>query len=93
MSTHSNMGHGSGYFEPELVYNFLPGCRNCGGSHPLARKPQMPADKCPDCGADIAPPGPERREAAALTGWAPSTLVARACLAIGKGLNNLAKRI
>jgi hypothetical protein len=89
-----SQGNGiNGYFEPELRHTFLPGCRNCGGSHPLARKP-MPVDTehCPDCEAPVLAPGQTHVEKAVITG-SPVNLFGRACLSLGKALTNLSKRI
>lgn len=83
----------SGYFEPELIHTFLPGCRNCGGSHPLARSPKQPKDKCPDCGAIAGKMGESHVEKAVLIGSSPSTIVAKVFLGLGKALNKLSKRI
>lgn len=82
-----------GHFEPELQYTFLPGCKNCGGSHPLARKPTMPEDNCPDCGDPVDKPGETMTEKAVLTNSSPSILFSKACLSLGKAINKLSKRI
>lgn len=82
-----------GYFEPEVKYQVLPGCRNCGAAHPLARYPRLPADKCPDCGEPAAQPGEPKVESAALNGISPTILFARAFLAIGKYLIKLTTRM
>ncbi|RYE97510.1 MAG: hypothetical protein EOO77_38920 [Oxalobacteraceae bacterium] len=83
----------AGHFEPEVTHTFLPGCRECGGSHPLARKPQQSPDRCPDCGAPAGKIGPTIREGAVLSGYSPAALFSRATLAIGAALTNLSKRI
>lgn len=38
-------------FEPSLSSTFLPGCAACHAPHPLARRPPLPPESCPDCGA------------------------------------------
>ena len=81
-----------GSFEPEVTHVFLPGCRACGGSHPLARRPPMPAATCPDCGAAQAKPGAPIVEKAVIMGHSPVALVARASFAVGRFLTNLSKR-
>jgi hypothetical protein len=83
----------AGHFEPELQHTFLPGCRDCGGSHPLARKP-VPVDTsiCPDCNSPAGTPGATQIEKAAL-GGTPSMVFGRGLMYIGKKLSNLAKRI
>lgn len=87
--TKNNVGLGN--FEPEVSRTFLPGCRNCGGSHPLARKPQLPADVCPDCKEPANKPGATITDRAALLG--ASGLLARTCFSISQKLQNLAKGI
>lgn len=95
MSSNQDQGAGvAGYFEPELHHTFLPGCRNCRGAHPLARKPvPVNTEDCPDCGHAVEQPGVTRVERATLTGSTAEGLVARACLSIGKALTKLSKRI
>ena len=93
MTQKASSNSSSGYFEPEMTNVFLPGCRNCGGSHPLARKPVPTViDKCPDCDAPQASPGAPITEKAVLTGYSPSVLIARAFLGIGKALHKLSKK-
>jgi hypothetical protein len=83
----------AGHFEPEMQHTFLPGCRNCGGSHPLARKPvPIKTDVCPDCDSPVGAPGPTQIEKAAM-GGTPSMILGRSMMFIGRKLSNLAKRI
>lgn len=79
----------SGAFEPGLTLQFLPGCAHCGAPHPQAKG--VISDRCIDCGETVAAPGKPRTVKAVLTGVDPLTLVARACFAVARGLNNLAK--
>lgn len=45
----------AGKWEAELGRVYLPGCRECGGSHPHARRNFSGDDNfCPDCGAPVA---------------------------------------
>jgi hypothetical protein len=83
-----------GHYEPSLRQVFLPGCGNCGHNHPLAMKP-VPVDTthCPRCGAAVAAPAVEREEEAVLTGYHPTTLLARALLWIGEKLHKLSMRL
>jgi hypothetical protein len=91
--TNSNSGIVIGYFEPEVQHTFLPGCRNCGGSHPLARKPvPVATDICPDCDAPVAAPGETQIEKAVI-GGSPMGFFGQACLSIGKALTKFSKRI
>jgi hypothetical protein len=82
-----------GYFEPSASVQFLPACKNCGTKHPLAHRPALPADLCPACGAPTEPLAPPTEEPAVLTGYHPTSLLARALLSVGKALNQLANRI
>lgn len=84
---------GMNYLEPSCTTVLLPACRACGGVHPLARKGDLPADLCPDCGGPAATPGAPSTESAEITGFTISAILARACYAIGRWLFNLAKRI
>lgn len=79
-------------YEASLGLRLLPRCPFCGGKHPSAYQPPEPADVCPSCGAPAGVPGSEIEVPAVLTGRAPSTLAARACLAIGSALRRLAER-
>lgn len=82
-----------GSFEPSMDYQFLPGCRNCGGSHPLARKPRPEnIEVCPDCSEPAGEPGPVHTEYAALRNT-PAVLFGRACLWVGRSLNKLYERM
>lgn len=78
-------------FEPSLSATFLPRCAHCGGQHPLSYHPPLPADRCPDCGEPPVQPGDPVQAQVALTGMSPAMITARACLAIGKFLRDLAK--
>jgi hypothetical protein len=85
---------GTGYFEPSAATQLLPGCKTCGSKHPLAHKPiPLITDVCPKCGTPSEPPGPVYCEPAVLTGYHPVSLLAKACLAMGKALNQLANKI
>jgi DNA-directed RNA polymerase subunit RPC12/RpoP len=46
-----------GVYAPSLQATLLPRCPDCGGKHPLAYQPPLPAHRCPDCGSprDAAP--------------------------------------
>lgn len=92
MANQQNTGGAQGYFEPEMQHTLLRGCRNCGGAHPLARKPvPVKTDLCPDCGHAVEAPGPTYTERAVLQGG--SGIIANTFLSIGKALTNLSKRI
>lgn len=82
-----------GRYEPSLDYQFLPGCRECGGSHPLARKP-VPAntDICPDCGVQAGTPGEVKTERAGFR-LSPKIAFAQACLWTARQLSYLHKRL
>lgn len=81
----------AGHFEPEVSHTFLPRCQHCGGSHPLARKPVMSADKCPDCGGDASQPGPTVTQTGRLGLHSPSVILGNLFLAIGRKLGSIAK--
>jgi hypothetical protein len=40
--------------EPFALVTPLPACANCGAIHPLARRPKLDVDDCPDCGHPLA---------------------------------------
>ena len=92
MAVKTLQGGGLGHFEPEVSRTFLPGCKECGGSHPLARKGNHDKDVCPDCGSPAGSPGITRTDKAFL-GSGMVNLVAKISLSIGKSLLNLSKRI
>jgi hypothetical protein len=76
--------------EPYALVRPLPACSNCNAIHPLARKPAMDVDKCPDCGTPL-----EQVEAmfvkAALGGvWG---FLFNLCVGVGKGLLKLGRAI
>ncbi len=81
-----------GHFEPEVSRTFLPGCRNCGGSHPLARKGNHDPEKCPDCGEAVLAPGKTYVDRADLSG-SLGLRIASVFLSMGKTLTNLAKKV
>lgn len=83
---------GMGYYEPSLKVAPLPRCHVCGAKHPLAWNPPLAdASRCPNCDATLPPPPPAIDVPAVLTGRSPSTLLARALLAIGSFFANLWK--
>ena len=82
-----------GFYEPELKHTFYPGCRACGGSHPLVRKPAMAADVCPDCGEPTQAPGEEVTVGAVIVGWSPAAIVARICFGSARLLSGLIKKV
>lgn len=88
MSIENNNGS-FGTFVPEITYTFLPGCKACGGSHPLARKPVCDPEVCPDCGAAVAAPGETQRQEAVFTGLAGKT--ASALFKVSEFLQKFAK--
>lgn len=91
MTVSRNAG-GIGRFEPEVTRTFLPGCRVCGGSHPLARRGyQGPSDHCPDCELPVASPGPTLSDRATLPGIAG--VIANTLLGIGRWIGRLAREI
>lgn len=85
-------GQGIGFYQPELAATFLPGCASCSAPHPLARKPAIHSNACPDCGAPSAP-GHTTKVAAQLTGFHPWAILARFCLWIGERLARLARSL
>lgn len=78
---------------PELTMTtrLLPKCWNCSAPHPLARKPPADPATCPDCGSNAIEPPPARDVKAELTGFSPSTLLARLLFWIGGLFRTLAK--
>jgi hypothetical protein len=80
---------------PELFcqVQYLPACRDCGTKHPLAFNPPHSAEKCPACGASTGPLEPVQAVPPVLTGYRPSSLLARGLLAIGQALNAVAGRL
>lgn len=52
-----------GNWEPYCHMEVLRGCSNCQAPHPLARKPPLYQDTCPECGTPSSTP--EHREAKA----------------------------
>jgi hypothetical protein len=83
----------SGHFEPSLALRLLPRCEKCGAKHPLAHEPPRHDATCIRCGAPAATPGPYVDIPAAITGRSPSAIAARACLAIGRFLHRISKRL
>lgn len=80
-----------GKFVPEVTRTFLPGCRVCGGAHPLARRGyQGSSTHCPDCDAPSAPPGRSVTERAILSSWMGR--IANLLLSIGAALGRMAGR-
>jgi hypothetical protein len=76
-----------------MAYQFLPGCRNCGGAHPLARKlVAADVETCPDCGVPAGLPSKTKVERAAW-GFNPMIWCARAALAVGRVLGSLARKV
>lgn len=57
-----------GYFEAEATIQLLPKCSACGAAHPLARRPKIVTDDCPDCGTPLAELEEPTVEKAALSG-------------------------
>lgn len=83
-----------GHYEPEVTRQFLPGCRSCGGSHPLARKGYTgDLNSCPDCNGPAGTPGQVYVDRGTLSGFSPSILAARALIWAGKSLSKFSKRI
>lgn len=79
-------------FKAETDMQFLPRCAACEAPHPLARKPKMPADHCPDCGAESAFPIHQSADAVfSLSGIVG--MIAAALLRAGEAIRKLAKRI
>ena len=74
--------------EPYAVVQALPKCAGCGAIHPLARKPRMIVDNCPDCGT-LLQYGEEHLEKAALTGIVG--LLFYSLVGIGKALLKLGR--
>lgn len=73
----------------EMTHTFLPRCANCHAPHPLARKPAMAAEHCPDCGSPSTMGPTVVIEEPVLTGfygWLATRL-----LKIGQRLRSLAK--
>lgn len=89
---HHNQGAAiGGKFEAELQYTVLSKCKHCGAKHPLAHKPQLPADVCPGCG-EPTEIGVTKVEGAHL-GGSPVLNIGKGLLALGNALSNLSKRI
>jgi hypothetical protein len=80
---------GQGYYEPSLQVQPLPRCPHCGSKHPLAFDPPLRVSTtCPRCQNRLPHLPPAQNVDAVLSGWHPSSLVARALLAVGKFLVN-----
>lgn len=82
-----------GQFEAELVHTFLPGCTQCGGSHPLARKGNLDPAMCPDCGAPAGAPGKAKLVPAITNVRGVSGFFARLFLQAGAALRAFAERL
>jgi hypothetical protein len=80
-----------GTFVPEVHYTFLPGCKSCGGAHPLARKQACDPEVCPDCGEPAGAPGETLHQEAYVTGFKGA--LASSLVYVGKFLNKFAKGI
>jgi hypothetical protein len=87
------VNQGVGYFEPWASTQFLPQCKSCGAPHPLAQKPLPRLSLICSCGILAEPPRDVHESRAVITGYHPSTLLARGLLGVGKALAKLAKRL
>lgn len=79
----------SGHWEPAVARQFLPRCAHCHAPHPMARKPRIESEICPDCGTPSGEPGAIEVQVGSvpgLRGYIGGTL-----LSIGRGLRNFAK--
>jgi hypothetical protein len=76
--------------EPYTVVQSLPACQGCGSIHPLARKPKLRVEFCPDCGTRVEYGEPRLEKAAigGITGVLFAVLVG-----IGKALLKLGRAI
>jgi hypothetical protein len=74
--------------EPYAVIQVLPKCAGCGAIHPMARKPKLHVDNCPDCGTpvDYGEPQLEKAAVGGIMG-----LLFYAVVGIGKGLLKLGR--
>jgi hypothetical protein len=45
----------AGRWEPSLTHRFMPRCASCHAPHPMARKPPVESNVCPDCGHPSTP--------------------------------------
>lgn len=89
----NNSSGAVGYYEPSTTVQFLPRCRACGASHPLARRPPRPEGLCPDCGAAAAQPGRAMHVGSEITRADPILWLGGKLLSIGKQLFLAGKRI
>lgn len=76
--------------EVTTTVQFLPKCRQCGGVHPLARKPKMPDGSCPDCGASTTKEASFKVDGELLT-KDPLAWLGLQLLKIGKWLGQMAQ--
>lgn len=77
--------------EPSMTLTFLPRCPACEAPHPLARKPPMPADACPDCGGPQTI-GRTKTVRAIITGRGPWPWLANRCFAAAQWIRGYLER-
>lgn len=79
-------------FEPTLGVTFLPRCSQCHQPHPMARKPPVERDDCPDCGAKLDQ-GFSEDVPAVIVGGGPQVWLGLTLIKIGNRLRAWAKEI
>lgn len=82
-----------GRFEADLEHQFLPGCRQCGGAHPLAISSKLDPTVCPNCGAPAGEPGQSVLVPSTHSLTGVSAFFARLFLQAGASLRDLAERL
>ncbi len=75
---------------PVMIHQLLRRCANCHAPHPLARKPKLDLDHCPDCG-HASSAGPLMAVDAKMTGFMGA--IANWMFDVADWLTNLSKRI